>query len=137
MKTYVLDTNVLLTYVQNRTGAEAVDKIFSDRTRGSVALMMSAVNWGEAFYILRRHADLEHVKRSLAPLRAAIEILSVSTEAAENAAELKSVFKLGYADAFAAELAIDSNATLVSSDPVFKKLGKNLDLRLLPSKISN
>lgn len=133
MKKYVLDANVLLTYLEDRPGAEAIERLFLDRTRGSVALMMSAVNWGEAFYIQRRKADLEQVKRSLAPLRAAIEIVPTTVEAAENAGEIKSVFKMGYADSFAAELAIVANATLVTSDPVFKKLGRNLELRMIPS----
>ena len=96
-------------------------------------MLMSSINWGEVFCVLRRHEPLEQVKSALAPLRRAIQVIPANAETAEHAAELKAAFKLGYADAFAAELALVTSSTLVTSDRVFKKLGKNINLRLLPS----
>jgi predicted nucleic acid-binding protein len=49
-----------------------------------------------------------------------------------RAATLKHQFNLGYADGFAAALAIDSRATLVSADPAFEKIGKTLKWMRLP-----
>jgi hypothetical protein len=48
------------------------------------------------------------------------------------AAEMKHKYKLGYADSFAATLALTSKATLVSADPEFEKLGKALKWVRLP-----
>jgi predicted nucleic acid-binding protein len=39
---------------------------------------------------------------------------------------------LGYADAFAAELAIERGALLVTADPEFSKVGKALSVYSLP-----
>jgi predicted nucleic acid-binding protein len=39
---------------------------------------------------------------------------------------------LGYTDAFAAELAIERDALLVTADPEFAKVGKALSLYSLP-----
>jgi predicted nucleic acid-binding protein len=47
---------------------------------------------------------------------------------ATRAAALKQKHSLGYADAFAAELAIERGARLVTADPEFLKLGKTLSV---------
>ena len=58
----------------------------------------------------------------------------VETDAAQalDAAETKHKYKLGYADSFAATLAMTLKATLVSADPAFEKLGKTLKWIRLP-----
>ena len=45
---------------------------------------------------------------------------------------LKQRYNLGYADAFAAELAVERGAWLVTADPEFSKLGKALSIFSLP-----
>jgi predicted nucleic acid-binding protein len=50
----------------------------------------------------------------------------------EAAATVKFHFRLGYADCFAAELAMRMDATLVTTDPDFAKLGKQLKVLALP-----
>jgi predicted nucleic acid-binding protein len=49
-----------------------------------------------------------------------------------QAAGLKYRYKLGYADSFAAALAMEYNATVVSADSSFEKLGKKLKWMKLP-----
>jgi predicted nucleic acid-binding protein len=49
-----------------------------------------------------------------------------------SAAEMKHSYKLGYADSFAATLAVTRRATLVSADPAFEKIGKSLKWLCLP-----
>jgi predicted nucleic acid-binding protein len=58
----------------------------------------------------------------------------VEADAAQalRAAEMKHNYKLGYADSFAATLAVTLKATLVSADPAFEKLGKSLKWMRLP-----
>jgi predicted nucleic acid-binding protein len=45
---------------------------------------------------------------------------------------LKQKHNLGYADSFAAELAIEKKAWLVTADPEFARLGKALSVYALP-----
>jgi len=59
--------------------------------------------------------------QALMPL--AIEVLDATPQRAGKAAEVKSQFKLYYADSFAAALAIEHRATLVTSDNDFRRLG--------------
>ncbi len=54
--------------------------------------------------------------------------------AATRAAALKQKHALGYADAFAAELAIERGAWLVTADPEFSKVGQALSIYSLPRR---
>jgi len=62
----------------------------------------------------------------------AIAVIAVDRERASRAGALKQKHSLGYADAFAAELAIDRGAWLVTADPAFEKVGKALSVYSLP-----
>jgi predicted nucleic acid-binding protein len=61
-----------------------------------------------------------------------ITVISVDQDRATRAAAIKQKHSLSYADAFAAELAIERGAWLVTADPEFSKVGKTLLLHLLP-----
>lgn len=61
-----------------------------------------------------------------------IAVVAVDRERASRAGALKQKYALGYADAFAAELAIERGAWLVTADPEFAKVGKSLSLYSLP-----
>jgi predicted nucleic acid-binding protein len=61
-----------------------------------------------------------------------ISVVPVDRERASRAGALKEKHGLGYADAFAAELAIERGAWLVTADPEFSKVGKGLSVYSLP-----
>jgi len=52
-----------------------------------------------------------------------IRLIDATPQRAFGAAEVKSKYKLYYVDSFAAALAIEYKATLVTSDSDFRKLG--------------
>jgi predicted nucleic acid-binding protein len=56
----------------------------------------------------------------------------VDRERASRAAAVRQRHGLGYADAFAAELAIERGAWLVTADPEFSKIGRALSVYSLP-----
>jgi hypothetical protein len=58
---------------------------------------------------------------ALSPLL--IEVVHATPQRAFQAAEVKAKYKLYYVDSFAAALAIEQKATLVTSDSDFRKLG--------------
>jgi predicted nucleic acid-binding protein len=94
---------------------------------------MSAVNWGEVFYIAwRRHGEAmaREVEAKLQELP--IAVIAVDRARATRSGTLKQKHGLGYADAFAAELAIEQGAWLVTADPEFSKVGKGLSVFSLP-----
>ncbi len=98
-------------------------------------LFISAINLGEVFYILRKTSTEESALRLIAKVAGLAVVVEVSSETAIQAAELKYRYKLGYADSFAALLAIERKATLVSADPDFEKIGKSLKwMKLRPHR---
>jgi predicted nucleic acid-binding protein len=61
-----------------------------------------------------------------------IMIVTVDRARASRAGALKQKHGLAYADAFAAELAIEHGAWLVTADPEFAKVGQALSIYSLP-----
>lgn len=62
-----------------------------------------------------------------------LEIMDVDLATTKLAAELKAAYKLPYADCFAAALAQQQKATLVTTDRDFARVQKQIDI-LWPAK---
>jgi ribonuclease VapC len=124
-KTYVLDANALLNLLVNGPGAERVERLVRD-ARPATPLLVSAVNWGEVFYISwQRHGE-ESARQTMADLlQLSIRIVPVDVPQVLKAGQLKAVHKIPYVDCLAAALAALNQATLVTSDRDFEKLGRH------------
>lgn len=131
---YVLDANALIAFFEGREpAAERVRKLLAESDRIGVPLWMSAVNWGEVYYIeWRRHGEVKARQAEFNLQRLPVEVISADRDRATRAGALKQRHGLGYADAFAAELAIEMDAWLVTADPELLKLGKALSVYALP-----
>jgi predicted nucleic acid-binding protein len=134
LRRFVLDANALISFLENRAGtAMRVRSLLEEASRNQLPLLLSAVNWGEVFYIvwrLRGEGQAREVETKLRQLP--IMVIAADLDRATRAAALKQKHNLGYADAFAAELAIDRGAWLVTADAEFSKLGKALSVYSLP-----
>lgn len=131
---YVLDANALIAFFEGRQPAAGkVRKMLAEASRSDTPLWMSAVNWGEVFYTeWRRHNKSKAREPEVNLRRLPIIVIAVDLDRATRGAALKQRHNLGYADAFAAELAIERGAWLVTADPEFSKLGKVLSVYSLP-----
>ena len=133
MKTYVFDANAILILMLDRPGASRVVKILREADRQASRVFMSAVNWGEVVYSLCKVRGESETKRLLLRVeQLPMAVVAVDRERASRAAELKARHGLGYADSFAASLALEMAAMLVTADPEFHKIGKKLKVNLLP-----
>ncbi len=99
---YVLDANALTGFFEDRRSiAERVRHLLGEALRHDEPLLMSAVNWGEVFYIAwRRHGEAiaRDVEAKLQELPVAV--IAVDQQRASRAGALKEKHRLGYADAF-------------------------------------
>jgi predicted nucleic acid-binding protein len=131
---YVLDANALTGFFEGRPGAaEKVRRLLGEALRQDSPLLMSAVNWGEVFYIAwRRHGEGKAREAEARLQELPIAVIGVDRERASRVGAVKEKHSLGYADAFAAELAIEYGAWLVTADPEFRKVGKALAVYPLP-----
>lgn len=131
---YVLDANALIGFFEDReVAARRMERLVGEALRQSSPLLMSAVNWGEVFYTAwRRHGEATAREAEERLLELPIAVIEVDRERASRVGALKQRHNLGYADAFAAELAIERGAWLVTADPEFSKMGKALSIYSLP-----
>jgi predicted nucleic acid-binding protein len=134
MKDYVLDANAVIRYfgVGDGQGGEKVRGLFEQAERNQARLSMSVINMGEVLYVLLKHLDEQRAFQYIQALQHAVTMIEADANRTIEAATLKHRYKLGFADSFAAALALASKATLVSADPSFEKVGKPLKWMRLP-----
>jgi predicted nucleic acid-binding protein len=124
MKTYVLDASALMTFFENRAGADKVEALLVGAADAERPLAMSVVNWGEVYYsIWRAHGEQAAIAKLRAIAQLPIQVFDVDMEMAKQAASLKAQHNLPYADCFAAALAQSRKATVVTSDKDFERAG--------------
>src|SRR4051812_8718093 len=122
MKSYVLDANALIAFMEGRSGADRVEALFEAAESRRAAMYMTAISLGEVFYSIWKAEGEQQARRRLQQLLASpLQITAADFSEAIRAAEVKAKYRCVYADAFAASLAIGKRATLVTSDPDFKR----------------
>lgn len=127
---YAFDSYALLAFLQDEPGSESVANLIgSDDTE----VFMSVVNLGEVFYVLLRErgeaAALELESKVLETPK--IRLTQASWERAKAAAKIKAAGGLSFADCFAASLAQELGATLVTGDPELAGLEREGSLSVL------
>ncbi len=119
----VLDSWSVLAYFQDEpAGKQFADKIANAHESG-IPLLMSVVNAAEVWYILAREVSEAGADNSLAELRQlGIELIDADWEIAQRAAHFKCKHKMSLADCFAAALAKEQKAELVTGDREFRQV---------------
>ena len=128
-RSYVLDANAILGFVEDGPGGKRVEQLLNDALRGRSRVLMSVVNWGEVFYHSWQEQGEESARRTLTGLsRLPIELVPVDLAQSLQAGEIKARHKIPYVDCIAAGLAILHQAILVTSDSDFEKLGRRVEI---------
>jgi predicted nucleic acid-binding protein len=129
MATKVLDSWALIAFFEDEPGAEQVEKLLAQAAADKHKLLLSVINWGEIYYNTMRavsQAAAEQKAQEIAALP--VDIVSVGDDLtlARQAAIFKARHKMAYADCFAAALAKLRNCELLTGDPEFKTLEKEV-----------
>ena len=135
MATKVLDSWALIAFFEDEPAAEEVEKILQRAADEKHKLLMSVVNWGEIYYNTMREVSQEAAEQKVRDIAALpIEIVAVGDDLvlARQAAIFKATHKMSYADCFAAALAKEKKAELVTGDPEFKEVEKEIKICWLP-----
>ena len=127
---YVFDAYAILALLAEEAGAEQVAAILEEETS---AVHISAVNLGEVYYILLRRRGLAAAQEVEATVfqQPNVQVVEAGWSRVRAAAELKAEGGLSFADAFAASLARELSATLVTGDPEFAGLEQRGVIRVL------
>ncbi len=129
MVSYVFDASALVAYFLDTPGAPKVKDLLKEALRGHAEILMSAVNFGEAYGFVLRQGGMDQAYTALGAVQTLrIRFVEATVQRCCRAAEIKVRFRLHFADSFAAALAIENKATLVTSDADFRRLGHSFPI---------
>jgi predicted nucleic acid-binding protein len=129
-KAIVLDSWSVIAYLEDEPAGQQVADLIAEAHEDGTSIRMTAVNAGEVWYILAREASIADADQSVAELqRLGIEFVEADWKLAREAAGFKARHKMSYADCFAAALAKEQKADLVTGDPEFKQIESEIRIR--------
>lgn len=123
MSRYVLDSFAVLVEYWREPGFELVRQLLDDPQN---QLWMSSVNLGEVYYqVARKNHPYGATGALERVMRERIVYVDADVSMALSAAELKADYTLSYADCFAAALARQMDAAIVTGDREFARLERD------------
>ena len=128
-RAFVLDTWAIISYYEDEPAGEQVSRLVSEANENGTPLWMSVINAGEVWYVVARRTSPAEADTAINDLRR----LGIRFEDAEwnicrQAGIFKSKHKMSYSDAYAASLAIQKNAHLVTGDQDFRQIANDVKI---------
>jgi predicted nucleic acid-binding protein len=118
---YVLDAYAVLCYLGDEAGADQVAILLAKAKEESILLYLTWMNLGEVYYrTYRKHGSVEAEKVVSTIKKWPLELLPGDESLTLEAAKVKALHQLSYADAFAIGAALKYNAAVVTGDPEIK-----------------
>jgi ribonuclease VapC len=137
MANKVLDSWALVAFFEDEPAASQVEEVLDQASTNQHRLFLSAINWAEIYYSTMREVSQEAADRHaeiIAQLPIEIVGLTDDLHLARQAAIYKARHRLSLADAFAAALAKEKRAELLTGDPEFRVLEGVIKLHWLNPK---
>jgi uncharacterized protein len=127
----VFDSWAILAYAYDEPAADQVENLLVESTRLQNA-WISSINLGEVWYSLARRRSRDMANDQLSTLmQVGLERVDADWSMVMQAADYKSRHKISYADGFAAALAKQRNAELVTGDREFRVLESEIKIHWL------
>jgi predicted nucleic acid-binding protein len=132
MPAKVLDSFALIAYFRDEPGAETMENLLVSAGKKDNPLLMTDVNYAEVKYSILKKDGAEAWGEAAKVLEGLpIDFHSTTRALADAAADFKARYKLSLADAFAAALAKERRAELVTGDLEFKPLEREIKVQWL------
>ena len=132
MPAKVLDSFALIAYFRDEPGAGAIEQLLVSASKRDSPLLMTDVNYAEVKYsIVKKDSVAAWAEAAKILEGLPIDFHSTTRALADTAADFKARFKLSLAGAFAAALAKERRAELVTGDLEFKPLEKEIRVQWL------
>ena len=128
----VLDSWALMAFFKGEPAGATVEGLLQKATDEKARLLFCVVNWVEVYYGMWRAGGKEAAEAVAADMaHLPLELIEADLELSRQAAIFKATHKLSYADCFAAALGKLRNAEVVTGDPEFKALEKEIKIAWL------
>ena len=129
MKRFVLDASALIAFFEDLPGGERVEDVIKRALEGKVHLSMCVVNWGEACYSISRAKGSAATRKTLTGLaQLPVELFDANSELTTLAVGIRIEYGLPYASCFAAALARQRRASLMTADRIFSQMEKQVNI---------
>ncbi len=123
MPARIYDSFALLKLFQKERGHQKVAKLLEEDRASRSQPLLQIINFGEIIYITKKDfgetAKLRVIRNVI---QLDIRLISATDDLVYEAAELKGIYTISYADAFLLATAIRENATIVTGDPEFRNV---------------
>jgi predicted nucleic acid-binding protein len=127
MPAKVLDSFALIAYFRDEPGAETMENLLVTAGKKDSPLHMTDVNYAEVKYSIVKKDGAKAWEEAAKILQSLpIDFHSTTRALADSAADFKARFRISLPDAFAAALAKEKKAELVTGDPEFKALEREI-----------
>ncbi|MBI3894729.1 MAG: type II toxin-antitoxin system VapC family toxin [Acidobacteria bacterium] len=131
-KLIILDTWAMIAYLHSEPAAREVRQALRRARKREVLVLFSLINYGECMYIVERERGIEEAEHAANVIdQLALEVVSVDRPLVFAAAHLKARYPISYADAFAAALAKRNRGRLMTGDPEFKAVEREIAIHWL------
>jgi ribonuclease VapC len=133
MKSTVLDSYAVISFLQRQPGHEEVSKIFEECVSKDREAFLCIVNWGEVIYHAYRTGGENRARLTEDAIKALpiqiVELDEKGRDLTRQAAQLKAAHKMSYADCFAGAVAMRKKCELMTGDKEFKQIEKETKIR--------
>jgi len=125
----VLDSYALIAYFEDESSADQVKELLQQAEEREKSLLMNIVNWGEVYYALSRSKGESKAEESILIIdQLPITLIEINRAVAYQAAKLKARYAVAFGDCFAAALAMVNQGQVLTGDPEFKNLEKDVSV---------
>ncbi len=129
---YVLDAWAVMAYLEDQLAAEAVEALIIDAHERQIPLLITVINAAEVWYAIARNASETRANQRLSDIaELGVHFVPADWSLALEAARFKSKHKMSLADCFAAALAKQNQAELLTGDPEFKQVSEDVRIHWL------
>ena len=131
MKKIVFDSFALIAFFRKEPGYTIIRDLLVRIANNESEGFISSVNVGEIYYTMCRKGNASLAEAAISSLkRFPLYFIDADFKLCLEAAVLKSKYSFSYADAFAATLAINKKATLITGDREFDTLLKEPNFKV-------
>ena len=128
-KALVLDSWAVLAYLEDESAGPKVANLIGDAHEHGIPLLMSVVNAGEVWYIIAREVSETEADKAIDGLRLlGIEFVDADWKLTRIAGTFKAKHRMFFADCFAAALAKEHKAELLTGDKEFKQIENEIKI---------
>ncbi len=119
-RSLILDSFALLCLFHKEPGWDKVCDALQHLSSTGEDALLSLMNWGEFYYIVRKRVGKQKAEAALALIeQLPIEVLAVDDRLVREAAEIKADHPVSYADAFCIATALRHGGQILTGDPEY------------------